>query len=70
MKEKTRHRLAFDLYVRMGSGRSLEALQEALAEDPSLIGLGRAPSRVTVERWSSGFHWRDRLVDRRQAELD
>lgn len=72
MKEKTRHRLAFDLYVRMGADRSLEALHETLQDDPSLIGLRRAPSRSTVEAWSSAFHWQDRLLDleRQAAEQD
>ena len=68
MKETTRHRLAFDQYVRLGADRSLEALHEALKDDPSLIGLKRAPSRSTLESWSSAFHWQDRLLDlERQA---
>src|SRR3970040_562083 len=72
MKEKTRHRVAFDLYMRMGAGRSLEALHEALQADPSSIGLLRAPSRGTLESWSSALHWQDRLLDleRRAAEWD
>ena len=68
MKETTRHRLALNLYVRMGAGRSLEALRGALQEDPSKIGLSRAPSRSTLETWSSAFHWQERLLDlERQA---
>ena len=68
MKETTRNRLAFDLYVRMGADRSLEALQETLAADLSLVGMKRAPSRSTIESWSSAFHWQDRLLDlERQA---
>ena len=63
MKEKTRHRLVLDLYVRLGPGRSLEALHEALQDDPSRIGLRRAPSLSTLEAWSSAFHWQDRLLD-------
>lgn len=63
MKEKTKHRLAFDLYVRLGPGRSLEALHEAMREDPSGIGLKRAPGLSTLEAWSSAFHWQDRLLD-------
>jgi len=72
MKETTRHRLALDLYVRMGAGRSLEALRRALQEDPSKIGLSRAPSRSTLETWSSAFHWQERLLDleRQAAERD
>lgn len=72
MKEQTRQRLAFDLYVRMGPSRSLEALHEALQADPSLIGLARPPGRSTLESWSSAFHWQDRLLDleRQAAERD
>lgn len=68
MAEQTRHRLAFDHYVRLGAGRSLEALHAALLDDPSLIGLRKAPTRSTVDLWSSRFHWQDRLHDlERQA---
>jgi hypothetical protein len=72
MKEHTRHRFAFDLYVRMGASRSLEALQRDLQKDPSLIGLKRAPSLSTLEAWSSAFHWQGRLLDleRQAAEKD
>ncbi len=72
MKETTRHRLAFDLYMRLGADRSLEALHETLLDDPSRIGLRRGPSRSTVEAWSSAFHWQDRVLDleRRAAEQD
>ena len=72
MKERTRHRLAFDFYVRMGASRSLEALQRHLQKDPSLIGLKRAPSLSTLEAWSSAFHWQGRLLDleRQAAEKD
>jgi hypothetical protein len=68
VEEKTRHRLAFDLYIRMGPGRSLETLHRELQEDPGLIGLKRAPSLSTLEAWSSAFHWQARLLDlERQA---
>ena len=72
VREKTKHRLALDLYVRLGAERSLEALRRALQEDPSRIGLSRAPSKSTLETWSSAFHWQDRLLDleRRAAEWD
>jgi len=72
MKEGTRHRLAFDLYVKMGPGRSLEALHLALQEDPPRVGLHRPPSQSTLEGWSTAFHWQDRLLDleRRAAEQD
>ena len=68
MKEKTRHRLAFDLYFHLGANRSLEALHDVLQEDPSRIGLKQPPSRSTLEAWSSAFRWQDRLLDlERQA---
>ena len=70
MAEQTRHRLAFDHYVRLGAGRSLEALHAALCDDPSLIGLRKAPTRGTIDAWSSRFHWQDRLQDlERQARV-
>lgn len=70
MKEKTKHRLAFDLYLRLGPGRSLEALHRTLEEDPSRIGLKRAPGLSTLEAWSSVFHWQDRLLDlEREAQV-
>ncbi len=63
MAEHTRHQLAFDLYVKLGARRSLEALYAALCDDPSLIGLRKAPTRSTIDVWSSRFHWQDRLQD-------
>ncbi len=72
MKEKTRHRLAFDVYFHLGANRSLEALHDVLQEDPSRIGLKQPPSRSTLEAWSSAFRWQDRLLDleRRAVEQD
>src|SRR5438552_1981840 len=67
MKEQMRHRLAFDLYLRMGASRSLEGLHEALTADPTLIGLARGPSRSTLDAWSSNMGWRDRLADLERA---
>ncbi len=63
MAQQTRHRLAFDHYVELGPGRSLEALYAALCDDPSLIGLRKAPARSTIDVWSSRFQWQDRLQD-------
>ena len=63
MKERTKHRLAFDVYVRMGPGRSLEALHMKLRADPGLIGIKKGPSRSTLDSWSSALHWQDRLRD-------
>jgi len=72
LKEQTRHRLAFDLYFRLGANRSLSALHGVLREDPSRVGLKHPPSRSTLEAWSSAFRWQDRLLDleRRAAEQD
>jgi hypothetical protein len=63
MKEQTRHRRAFDLYVRLGASRSLDALCQALERDPAQIGVARAPSQRTIEAWSAAFHWQDRVAD-------
>ena len=63
MKENTRQRMAFDLYVLLGAKRSIEALHRQLLADPSAMGLKRAPSRRTLDVWSSAFHWQDRLLD-------
>ncbi len=72
MKERTRHRLVFDLYVRHGAQRSLEDLHAALRDDPAQIGLSRPPGRRTLEEWSAAFHWQDRIADleRQAAEQD
>ncbi len=51
----------------MGAERSLDGLARDLRDDPSMVGLRRAPSRSTLERWSSAFHWQDRLVDVERA---
>jgi hypothetical protein len=67
VKERAQHRRAFDCYVRLGTDRSLDALAHALHDDPSLCGLRHAPGRRTIERWSSVFHWQDRIVDIERA---
>ena len=53
MKESTRHRRALNLYIRLGGGRSLEALHEAIEDDPAQVGLSRAPTLRTLESWSA-----------------
>jgi uncharacterized protein YoaH (UPF0181 family) len=70
VRESTRHRLAFDLYVKLGPGRSLEGLRWALQENPSRIGLRRVPSLSTLEAWSSILHWQDRLMDLEREALE
>ncbi len=72
MKEITRHRLAFDVYFKLGNKRSIQVLRDALVEEPALIGCQRAPSRRSLDVWSSTFHWQDRLLDleRKAQEQD
>ena len=72
MKESTRHRRAFDRYARLGGGRSLEALHDAIDDDPSQVGLSRAPTLRTLESWSAAFHWQDRMreLEREAAARD
>lgn len=61
MSERTQHRRAFDLYLRLGAERSIVELQELIAGDPSLIGMRRAPTLRTLESWSARFNWQDRI---------
>ena len=74
MREGTKHRLLFNLYVDLGPGRSLEALAAAIARNPDAAGLRRAPSLRSLYRWSAELRWQDRLADlerearRRDAE--
>jgi uncharacterized protein YoaH (UPF0181 family) len=75
MRENTRHRLAFNLYVSLGSGRSIELLKATIASEPSAYGFRRSPGLRSLYRWSTKLHWQDRLVDlerearRQDAEL-
>jgi len=74
MRETTRHRLAFNLYVELGNQRSLETLHARLANNGAQQGSRRPPSHRTLYRWSAALHWQDRLIDlerearRRDAE--
>lgn len=75
MRETSKQRKAFDLYVRMGPQRSLQELHRELQKQPDLIGLSKSPSRSTLDAWSSGLHWQARLQDlereaRRRDEAD
>ena len=72
MSERTQHRRAFGLYLRIGAERSIAELQELIADDPALIGMGRAPALRTLESWSSRFNWQDQLgkVEREAAAQD
>ncbi len=65
MPESTRHREAFDLYWRLGSGRSIERLRA------QLLATGDPPTLRTLYEWSRLYHWQDRLVDlERQARVE
>ncbi len=71
MIETTRQRLAFDLYVKLGGERSLDALYATIRSDPSIIGMSRAPTHRTIEGWSSGCHWQDRVAElEREAAVE
>jgi hypothetical protein len=63
LRETSKHRKAFDVYVRMGPARSLVELRAALRQQPGLVGLTRGPSLSSLEAWSSALHWQDRLAD-------
>jgi hypothetical protein len=67
MRELTRHRQAFDLYVRLGASRSLDRLRTELRERD-----GRAPSLRTLEEWSRTLEWQTRVDDfeRRARQAD
>lgn len=72
MSERTQHRRAFDLYLRIGAERSIAELQELIADDPALIGMSRAPTLRTLESWSAKFNWQDRIrgFERKAAAQD
>jgi len=53
MKERERHRLAFERYVAMGAGRSLMRLAAEMEVSES-----------AVKQWSRELHWAERLEAR------
>jgi hypothetical protein len=61
MAETTKHRLAFDVYWRLGPERTIERLHLALAG-----GAKQAPSLRTLYEWSSRFHWQSRIAQLEQ----
>lgn len=56
-RESTRHRNAFDEYVRLGSRRSLKLLRESLAVED------KPPALSTLEQWSSRYRWQERIAE-------
>lgn len=75
-EEQAYHLAAFEDYWNMGPGRSLLSLQKryvamakAAKADPKLP-LPPATTIATLEKWSSDFHWQDRLIHRQQREAD
>ncbi len=64
MAEGPRQRHAYERYLAMDEGRSIERLHAALAE------AGKAPSLRTLYEWSRKYHWQQRIADfeRRQRE--
>jgi len=64
VRETTRHRHAFDAYLRLGAARTLPGLQNSLAEKGRRYGLR------TLEEWSRQFHWQQRVDEfEREARL-
>ena len=63
MRERTRHRVVFDAYVRQGPNRSLERLHAEIVVDPEAYGFTRPPALRTLYGWSAELHWQDRLAD-------
>ena len=62
MRESTRHRDAFERYVRLGAKRSIERLHEAMrTEDQG------PPSIRTLYDWSSKLQWQQRIDEFEQA---
>lgn len=68
MRETTRHRLAFDLYVGLGANRSLEKLRVAIAADLGRTSFRKIPGIRSLYPWSTELHWQGRFADlERQA---
>ena len=63
MSASSRQERAFDVYLSLGPDRSLAELAAVLRADPHRAGLRRAPSLRTVEGWSAGRKWQDRIAD-------
>lgn len=62
MKETEKHKLAFELYYAMGSGRSLAKLREKMKEIPEFAN--KIPSLVSLKKWSKNFNWQERIEQR------
>ena len=56
MRETSRHRRAYETYLRLGAGRSIERLHAVLNAE------GKAPALRTLYEWSRQVHWQDRIV--------
>ncbi len=63
MPELARHRKAFELYLSLGAGRSIEALHRTLRADPGSHGFPRAPTLRSLYAWSSRFRWQERIAE-------
>jgi hypothetical protein len=70
MAEKAYQRRAFELYLALGPGRSVETLNRALAGDPGRYGFRRAPSLRSLYAWSARFSWQERLADLEAQALE
>lgn len=63
MSASSRQERAFAVYLELGPDRSLAELAAVLRADPHRAGLRRAPSVRTLEGWSAGRKWQDRIAD-------
>ena len=62
MARKTLNRKAFEIYFRLGDGRSLKKLREALLVE------GRRVAQRTLENWSVKFRWQERIAEYAHVE--
>lgn len=67
--ERNRHINICNIYLQMGSMRSLSKLHQRLTDTARTQG-GRVPTLRSIKEWSSQFDWQQRAVDydKRQTE--
>ena len=61
MRETSLALFAFAVYVQLGPRRSLGRLRGELKRRQRELALDRVPGERTLARWSSEFHWQERL---------
>ncbi len=63
MSASSRQERSFDVYLSLGPDRSLAELAAMLRADPHRAGLRHVPSLRTLEGWSAGRKWQNRIAD-------